>query len=145
MDSRRNGSPSLFLLMETRARTGKHSSYLPIFRGVSIAKGAGDHQDQRFMFQVHNVIVFHGYHLGGRTGGGGEGGWSAKRGQEEEKEEEKQKMSHLERSPLEEPNVWGVAISWVDLQASGRWDLLWSLRPGGRRESGEMVQGGDCQ
>lgn len=73
LNSRCNGSPSFFLLMETHARTGENSSYLPIFRGVSIAKGAGDHQDQSFMFQVHNVIVFHGYHLGGRAGGGQEG------------------------------------------------------------------------
>lgn len=47
----------------------RSSSHLPILRGVSIAKGAGNHQDQSFMFQVYNVIFFHGHHLGGRTRG----------------------------------------------------------------------------
>lgn len=47
----------------------RSSSHLPILRGVSIAKGAGNHQDQSLMFQVYNVIFFHGHHLGGRTRG----------------------------------------------------------------------------
>lgn len=55
-------------------------------------------------------------------------------------------MSHLEPSPLEEPNAWGVAISM------GRTESLWqcgtflrSLWPEGHRESGETVQEVDCQ
>lgn len=56
--------------METGARTGNRgSSHLPILRGVSIAEGAGNHQDQSFVFQVYNVIFFHGHHLGGRSRG----------------------------------------------------------------------------
>lgn len=53
-------------MMEPHARTGECSSHLPVLRGVSIAKGAGDHQDQSFVFQVHDVIFFHGHHLGGQ-------------------------------------------------------------------------------
>lgn len=45
-------------------------SHLPVLRGVSIAKGAGDHQDQGFVLQVHNVILLHGHCLG--VGGAGE-------------------------------------------------------------------------
>lgn len=56
--------------METGARTGnRSSSHLPVLRGVSIAEGAGNHQDQSFMLQVDNVIFFHGHHLGGRSRG----------------------------------------------------------------------------
>jgi hypothetical protein len=55
------------------ARTGA-STYLPILWGVSIAKGAGDHQDQGFVLQVHDVIFLHGHSLGGQGHRGGEKG-----------------------------------------------------------------------
>lgn len=46
-------------------------SHLSILRGVSIAKGAGDHQDQGFVLQVYNVVLLHGHCLGGQGHGRG--------------------------------------------------------------------------
>lgn len=89
------------------------SSYLSVLRGVSVAKGAGDHQDQSFMFQVHNVVFFHGHHLGGE--GWGQGKEEVTRRERRWETSSEEKMSHLELSPLKEPKVLGV----ISLGSSG--------------------------
>lgn len=67
--------PSLAIFfggMGPHVRTGA-STHLPVLRGVSIAKGTGDHQDQCFVLQVHDVILLHGHCLGRDTGEGRRG------------------------------------------------------------------------
>lgn len=71
LNSRCNCCPLLLPVTNTHAGTDENSSHLPVLRRVSIAEGAGDDQDQSFVFQVHDVIFFHGHHLGERMVGRG--------------------------------------------------------------------------
>lgn len=56
--------PPLLCHAPAAAPSPRAPSYLPVLRWVSIAKGAGDHQDHGFMLQVHDVVLVHGHHLG---------------------------------------------------------------------------------